>query len=85
MTRRLMVIASLLVVAGCVDANPDLNGDHEYVERTYRTGSNIPTKSSPQADGIQVMNKDDVDRMRIQSVPQGFCNPMMGCGTPGSH
>ena len=85
MIKQLIVIGSLLVVSGCIDAPADKFGDHEYVERVYRTGSNIPTKTSPQADNVQVMNKDDVDRMRIQAVPQGFCNPMMGCGTPSAH
>jgi hypothetical protein len=79
----LTAIASLLLVAGCVDTLDDKYGDHEYVEKTYRTGSNIPTKSSPQADGVSVMEKEQVDRFQIERLPQGNCNPFMGCGKGG--
>jgi len=57
MIGRLVCGALLVTMFGCVDAPVVADKDHEWVERTYRTGSNIPSKTSPQADGVQVMNK----------------------------
>jgi hypothetical protein len=81
---KLLVIAATLVLAGCVEADPN-NKDNEWVDKTYRTGSNIPRKTSPQADGVGVMNKQDYDNYRIQANPSISCNPFMGCGSPSGH
>ena len=79
MKARLLVCALTLMAAGCVEVD---HGDKDgWTDRTYRTGSNIPRKSSPQADGVAVVNKDEVDAWRSQAMPPGVsCNQMMGCG-----
>ena len=67
MKTRALAIAVTLLAAGCADVTA-IDPDHEYVEKTYRTGSNIPTKSSPQADGVQVMNREDYEKFQQQMV-----------------
>jgi len=62
-----LAIALTLLATGCADV-ASTDPDHEWVEKTYRTGSNIPAKGSPQADGVSVMNQDDYERWRQQSV-----------------
>lgn len=80
MKARLLVCALTLLAAGCVELTHD--GDKDgWVDRTYRTGSNIPRKSSPQADGVAVVNKDEVDTWRSQNMPPGIpCSALLGCG-----
>ena len=85
MKTKLIAIAATLVVAGCVEVDPNYKDNDGWVEKTYRTGSNIPTKTSPQADGVNVMSKDDYDRWRIESAPSIPCSPHLGCGSGGSH
>lgn len=82
MKARLVVCVMTLMAAGCVELE---HGDKDgWVERTYRTGSNIPRKTSPWADGVAVVNKDEVDTWRSQNLPPGVpCNTLMGCGTRG--
>jgi len=78
---RLLVCAVTLLAAGCVELDHGASDKDGWVDRTYRTGSNIPRKSSPQADGVAVVNKDEVDAWRNQTLPPGVgCNQMMGCG-----
>ena len=67
MKTRALAIALAFFAAGCADVTA-MDPDKEIVEKTYRTGSNIPTKSSPQADGVQTMNRDDYETFRNSSV-----------------
>lgn len=86
MNRTLLAIVAILV-AGCSDMEAANKDQGEYVEKYYRTGSNIPSKSSPQADGISVMTKDEVDRWQMNKTPVGVPCGALGtqCGTsPGS-
>ena len=64
---QLAAIALTLFAAGCADVTT-IDPEHEYVEKTYRTGSNIPTKSNPQADGVQTMSRDDYETWRNSSI-----------------
>lgn len=70
-TLLLALAAAILGACAQVDTN---DKDHEWVERTYRTGSNIPSKHSPTADGVSTMSKEDMDRARDSSlnVPSSF-------------
>jgi len=80
---RLLVCTLTLLSAGCVELTHDGEKDG-WVDRTYRTGSNIPRKSSPQADGVSVVNKEDVDTWRSANNPPGIpCSIMLGCGAKG--
>ncbi len=85
MKTQLAAIALTLFAAGCADVTA-IDPDKEYVEKTYRTGSNIPTKSNPQADGVQTMNKDDYEYWRNSSVRGLPCAAWPApCPTPGGH
>jgi hypothetical protein len=81
MKARVLVSIAALALGAC--AQIDGGGDRkEWVDRTYRTGSNIPSKNSPEAEGVGVMTRDDVDKWRSQSPPGVPCNTHMGCGSP---
>jgi hypothetical protein len=82
-----LLAAAALVVAGCANMENASKDNGEYVERYYRTGSNIPTKTSPQADGVQVMTKDEVDKWQMERSPSGVPCGALGTkcgGLPGS-
>jgi hypothetical protein len=68
------IAAAVLGACAQVDTN---DKDHQWVERTYRTGSNLPTKHSPVADGVTTTSGEDVEKMRNGSlnVPQSFNLP----------
>jgi len=68
MTKRHVVCGLLFIVAGCAQVD-GADKDKEWVDRVYRTGSNIPARGSPQADGVQVMNKKDVEDWQLQRPP----------------
>ena len=75
MKKVLLLIAAGTILGAC--AQVDTSGkDREFVEKTYRTGSNIPAKSSaPNAgsDAVSTASGQDVDNMRNSSlsVPKG--------------
>jgi hypothetical protein len=78
-----VVYVAAFVLSGCMQLEHS-DGKDGWVDRTYRTGSNIPAKSSAQADGVAVVNKDDVDTWRSQNLPAGVpCSTNMGCGGKG--
>ncbi len=86
MKRELLAIAAILV-AGCTEMEAANKDKGEYVEKYYRTGTNIPTKSSPQADGVQVMTREEVDRWQMNKTPVGTPCGSLGTqcgGIPGS-
>jgi len=76
----LAIAAGLL--SACVDADTkEAKGD--WVERTYRTGSNIPSKHTSGEDGVSTASKDDVDRIRNGSSGAAPTMPMPSPG--GAH
>ena len=79
MMRMMLLGLAALVLGGCVEAQT-ADADHAWVDRTYRTGSNLPTKHAPNGDGVATMSKDDLDRARNSSlnVPQSFNLPGAG-------
>jgi len=63
MKARMLVGVAALVLGACAQIDGSGTGK-EWTERTYRTGSNIPSKNSPEAEGVGVMTRDDVDKWR---------------------
>ena len=49
-----------------------------YVEREYRTGSNIAAKRTPHADGVRTMSRDEIERLGDRNNGIG---PMVPPGT----
>jgi hypothetical protein len=81
MKAKLLLCVITLLIAGCAQVDTN-DKDHNWVDRTYRTGSNIPRKSSPEADGVAVMQGKDVQTWRDNALPPGVsCNAFMGCGS----
>jgi len=74
----LAVAAGLL--SACVEANTKEAQSKDWVERTYRTGTNIPSKHTSSEDGVTSISKDDLDRQRNGS--SGVIPGMPG-KTPG--
>jgi hypothetical protein len=58
----LAVVAGLL--GACVESNIKEAQTKEWQERTYRTGTNIPSKHTATEDGVTSVDKDDMDRIR---------------------
>ncbi len=73
--------ATAFATFGC--ASPETSTDPgERLEREYATGSNIPRKSKAgTADGVQVYDKEAVERAR-STAPQAPPAPMGGGGGP---
>ena len=81
MKRVLLAIAIAAIVGGC--ASSDVNTpDKQYVERDYRTGSNIAVKRGHAADGVTTMSGEDVENARNSSLNSGAQMPPP---RPGSH
>ncbi|HXF77476.1 MAG TPA: hypothetical protein VN598_01320 [Usitatibacter sp.] len=82
MKSRLVMCVLVSLAAGCAELSHD--GTDGWVDRTYRTGSNLPRKSSAPADGVAVVEKEQVDTWRSQNLPPGVpCSAFMGCGAKG--
>jgi len=80
MKKALLLAVAMGLLAGCVESDIK-DADHkEWQERTYRTGSNIPTKHAPSEDGVASVNKDDMDRIRNGSSGAA---PSMPAPPPG--
>lgn len=75
--KRMMLLGMAAMVLGACAQVDTSDPDHAWVERTYHTGSNLPTKHSPNADGVATVSKQDLDRARDSSlnVPQSFNLP----------
>ncbi|HLX25197.1 MAG TPA: hypothetical protein VKR38_17745 [Usitatibacter sp.] len=74
----LAIAAGLL--SACVEADTKDAKNKEWVERSYRTGSNIPSKHTAGEDGVTSVSKDDMDRMRNGS---SGAIPSMPSAPPG--
>ncbi|HEX4334130.1 MAG TPA: hypothetical protein VH040_18475 [Usitatibacter sp.] len=75
--KRMMLLGMAAVVLGACAQVDTSDPDHAWVERTYRTGSNLPSKHSAESDGVTSVSKEDMDKARdsSQSVPRGFNLP----------
>ena len=79
--KRLIILAVAAgVLNACVEADTKEAQKGEWVERTYRTGSNIPTKHTAGEDGVTSVSKDDMDRIRNGSSGAA---PTMPAPPPG--
>lgn len=76
MERMVLLAMAALVLGACAQVDTS-DKDHAWVDRTYRTGSNLPTKHAPNGDGVATVSKEDLDRARDSSlsVPQSFNLP----------
>jgi len=72
--RKVLLLGIAATVLGACAQLDNSDPNQQWVDRTYRTGSNLPTKHAPNADGVSTMSKEDVDKARdsSQSVPQTF-------------
>lgn len=66
----LAVAAAVSALAGCATTAGE-GSDHPFVEKQYRTGSNIAARRSPEADGVTTVSKEDLDRARESSLDAG--------------
>jgi hypothetical protein len=81
MKRVLFAIAAAAIVGGCASA--DVNTpEKQYVDRDYRTGSNIAVRRAAPADGVTTMSAEDVENARNSSLNSGAQMPPP---RPGSH
>jgi len=76
MKKAMLLGMAALVLGACAQVDT-ADPNHAWVERTYRTGSNLPSKHAPNADGVATVSKEDMDRARDSSlsVPQSFNLP----------
>ena len=59
--RALFVFAVAIAIAGCA---ADGGNDQAFVEKTYRTGSNIAVTRTPAGDGVTTVAPEDFERAR---------------------
>ena len=74
----LAAVAATLALEGCA-TTADSTSKEPYVEREYRTGSNLAVKRTPHADGVSTMSKDDVERLGDRNL--GNVAPIVSPGT----
>jgi hypothetical protein len=81
MKRFIFLAVAAGILSACVEADPKTAAqDKEWQDRTYRTGSNIPSKHTASQDGVTSVNKDDMDRIRNGSSGNTPSVPMPGPG-----
>jgi hypothetical protein len=80
MKRLIFLAVAACSLSACIDADPKLAQDKEWQDRTYHTGSNIPSKHTASQDGVTSVSKDDMDR--IQHGSSGGA-PSMPAPRPG--
>jgi hypothetical protein len=73
MKKAMLLGMAALVLGACAQVDT-ADPNHAWVERTYRTGSNLPSKH---ADGVSTMSQEDVERMRnsSSSIPPSYIPP----------
>ena len=78
--KRLILVAVMAGFLGaCAEETTKTAQEKDWVDRTYRTGTNIPTKHT-QGDGVATVSKDDMDRIRNGS---SGATPSMPAPPPG--
>lgn len=81
MKRFIFLAVAAGILGACAETDPKTaNQDKEWQDRTYRTGSNIPSKHTSSEDGVSSASKDDVDRIRNGS---SGATPTLPMPTPG--
>jgi hypothetical protein len=80
MKRLIFLAVAACSLSACIDADPKVAQDKEWVDRTYRTGSNIPSKHTASQDGVSTADKDQVDQVMRGS--SGY-TPSMPAPRPG--
>ncbi len=73
----LAAVVAALALEGCA-TTADSTSKEPYVEREYRTGSNIASKRTPYADGVRTMSRDEIERLGESNMGSG---PMVPPGT----
>lgn len=82
--KHLIILAvSAGLLSACVEADTKEAQNKDWVERTYRTGTNIPSKHTAAEDGVTAINKDDLDRQRNGSsgIAPSMPTPRPGGGS----
>ncbi|HTS84804.1 MAG TPA: hypothetical protein VMG61_06835 [Usitatibacter sp.] len=82
MKRLLLLAVAAGLLAGCVESDLKDANNKEWQERTYRTGSNIPSRHAASDDGVATASKDDLDRIRNGSSGGAPSLPMPAPGAP---
>ena len=80
----LLAAVAATMLAACATAETSTTGDKDkYVERHYRTGSNLPVKGNqtPESDGVTAVTGDDYNNSRNGSSAAGA--PSMPAPRPG--
>ena len=80
MKRLIFLAVAAGILAACAEDPKTANQDKEWVDRTYRTGSNIPSKHTASQDGVTSVSKDDLDRIQRGSSGAAPSVPMPGPG-----
>jgi hypothetical protein len=73
----LAAVVAMLALEGCA-TTADSTSKEPYVEREYRTGSNIAAKRTPYADGVRTLSRDEIERLGESNMGSG---PMIPPGT----
>jgi hypothetical protein len=73
----LAAVVAALALEGCAAA-PASADNEPYVEREYRTGSNIAAKRTPYNDGVKTMSRDEIERLGDSRLG---AQPMVAPGT----
>ena len=82
MKRLLLLAVAAGLLAGCVESDLKDANNKGWQERTYRTGSNIPSRHTASDDGVATASKDDLDRIRNGSSGGAPSLPMPAPGAP---
>jgi hypothetical protein len=80
----LLAAVAATMLAACATAETSTTGDKDkFVERHYRTGSNLPIKgdSTPEGDGVTAVSGDDYQNAKNTSSSAGA--PSMPAPRPG--
>ncbi len=75
----LAAVVAALALEGCATTPADSADKEQYVEREYRTGSNIAAKRTPYADGVKTMSRDEIERLGERNLNNAA--PLMAPGT----
>ncbi len=81
MKRLIFLAVAASILTACVDADTKTaDKDKDWVDRTYRTGSNIPSKHTASQDGVTSATKDEMEQVQRGSsgAPPAMPAPMPG-------
>ena len=75
MQRAIHLFVAAVALAGCAPLENTADGGG-YVEKEYRTGSNIPVHSGSAPSGVSSATGDDVEKARNSSINAGPSVPL---------